>query len=133
MASFWIFTFCALGLISIQGGSEGRRFSLFVIIATSSTFISNLTLTFLVAQPLVVIIDSLLLAAVAHIAMTSKAYWPVWFCGFHTVTVASGLAGIAFPAQLPLLYTNLAGFWAVPALAAAVAGILLDRRVRLSS
>jgi len=115
-------------LIAIRGGLDGRRASLAIIFAVLATFAANWAYGFNAARPAVLLVDIFLLATVTCIGICSKFYWPIWFCGFQAISVASGMAGLIFPTQLPLLYANFSGFWALPALGAAVVGILLDRR-----
>ena len=82
------------------------------------------------SQPFVIVIDMTLLAFSICLAAKSANFWPMWFSGFHMVAVATGFARFTFPTALPTIYTNTAGFWAIPALIAAAIGVLLDRRVR---
>jgi hypothetical protein len=109
------------------------RFSGYIVAASMATWIINFNLGFEVAQPFVFIVDGVLLAVVIHTAIRSSAYWPIWFCGFQAISVATGLASFVSPGRLPLLYTNFAGFWAIPALIAVVIGITLDRRAQLAN
>ena len=125
--SFWIFLMSALAVIYGAGGNEGRRFSLAILGAVIATFAVNFALGFLKAQPIVLLVDVGLLGYVFMLANHSKAYWPIWFVGFHLIGVSSGIAYAIFSASIPELYIDTSGIWAVPALGAAAIGVMLDR------
>jgi hypothetical protein len=117
----------------MKGGNEGKRFALTIVVATLVTLCLHNALGLEFAQPWVLATDFIVLAIVGRVAMISQAHWPIWFCGFHAISVATGFARFAMPSEAPTIYTNFAGFWAIPALVAAVAGVLLDRRTDLAS
>lgn len=117
----------------MQGGSDGRRFALIIVVATVTTFGLHSAIGLEFAQPWVLVTDLIVLALIVHMAMTSDMHWPMWFCGFHAISVATGVARFSIPSEVPTIYTNFSGFWAIPALAAAVVGVLLDRRADLAS
>ena len=100
-----------------------------IFVATITTFAFHETIGLEASQPFVILVDAALLAFTTYVAVKSVYYWPLWFSGFHMIAVATGLARIAFPSSLTTLYTNTAGFWAIPALSAAVAGVYFDRRM----
>jgi uncharacterized membrane-anchored protein YitT (DUF2179 family) len=81
------------------------------------------------ANSYVLLVDCATLVFAVFLVLKSNAHWPMWFCGFHMIAVATGIAQICFPNGLPANYTDTAGFWALPALGAAVAGVLFDRKL----
>jgi hypothetical protein len=102
--------------------------ALAIIFSTISTLIVNQSVGIEKSQPFVFVIDSILLIFSFWIALNSKYYWPIWFTGFHFITVSTYIARFLFPAEVPILYTNAAGFWALPALGSAAVGAIFDRR-----
>jgi hypothetical protein len=108
---------------------------LFAFAVTAAT-IATLTLHILMgvedAQPYVLITDLGLLAFTGVIALRAESYWPMWFTGFHSIAVATGLARFTFPVSVPQIYIDAAGFWALPALGFATIGVLLDRKAKLA-
>jgi hydrogenase/urease accessory protein HupE len=117
-----------VSFIAVQGGNEGKQFALTIVLATLVTLGLHSAFGVEFAQPWVLTTDFVVLLIVGRLAFISQVHWPIWFCGFHSVSVASGFARFAIPTDVPTIYTNFAGFWAVPALIAVVVGVLLDRR-----
>ena len=76
----------------------------------------------------VFLIDLIVLFFSLYLSINSKFYWPIWFSGFHTISVASGFSRILFPSDIMLMYTNFAEIWAIPALGSAAIGCILDHR-----
>jgi hypothetical protein len=130
-ALFWLFLISAVVIIAVSGGNEGRRFLSVLVAAVIATFLANAFIGFVAAQPLILAIDIGLLIYVVALALDSRSHWPLWFAGFHMITVATGLAMLASPTGVPELYVDGAAFWALPALCAAVVGVILDRRAAL--
>ena len=117
----------ALAIVYGAGGNEGRRLSFAILGAVIATFAANFVFGFLKAQPIVLLVDAVLLGYAFILANRSKAYWPIWFVGFHLIGVSSGIAYAIFSASIPELYIDTSGIWAVPALGAAATGVMLDR------
>lgn len=128
---FWAYLISALIIVAVSGGRNGRRFSAALVVAVVCTFLANEFLGFKGAQHAVLAIDTILGAYVVALALRSASHWPLWFAGFHMITVATGLARLFSPRGIPELYVDTAGFWAFPALGAAVIGVMLDRRAGL--
>jgi hypothetical protein len=82
----------------------------------------------LAAQRYVLILDALVFLIGLKIALCSTSYWPLWFCGLLLVSVATSIASLLFPTSVPAIYVDLAGFWAIPALASAAIGVIIDGR-----
>ena len=127
--SFWFFVISTLILISSFGGGEGRRFTVVILICVCGTFFANSTLDFFRAQPIVLLIDLLLLGYAINLVRESCAYWPIWFAGFHFIGASAGIGYRLFPTSIPELYIDTSGIWAIPALGAAAIGVFLDYRV----
>lgn len=125
---FWAFLLSALGFVFAQGGLLERSFACFLLICAGVTFALNHVFGFEGAWIWVLLVDTVILAVGCWLVAKSHAHWPIWFVGFHLITVASYLAYLLFPTKVTGLYGNAAGFWALPALAAFVLGTLMDRR-----
>lgn len=130
---FWIFLFSAVTLIAVHGHELGKSAAFAIMAATVTTLTLHLLMGVENSQPLVFLTDLTLLTFVGFIAVRCDRYWPLWFAGFHSISVATSLANLAFPIVVPEIYIDKSGFWALPALGAAVVGILLDRRAELKS
>jgi hypothetical protein len=128
MLSFWPFMIAALSLIAIYGQKTERHFVVAIICAVAATFAANYWLGFSEAQPVVTTIDCALLIYAVALALKVPVHWPLWFAGFHAISVASGLANILTPQGVADIYIDKSGYWSIPALGAAVIGVLLDRR-----
>jgi hypothetical protein len=96
--------------------------------ATILTFGVHQVFGQLAAQPYVLIIDASLFAVGLKIALASNCHWPLWFCGFTLVSLATSIASLIFPTEIPALYIDLAGFWSIPTVASAAIGVVLDSR-----
>jgi hypothetical protein len=129
--SFWLFLISSLAIFFFQGERLGQAFAMTLLTTVLFTFFANAAVGTRAAYPIVVGLDLSLLVVVMILAARCSRYWPLWFAGFHSISVASGIAYLLFPAQIPEIYIDAAGFWSLPALGAAVAGVLLDRRADL--
>lgn len=129
--AYWVFLTSVIVVFVTRGGPDGRLFTFACIIASTLTYFANAQFGFNSSRFHVLAIDSALLAIVTILAMRSRSYWPMWFAGFHMIAVATRLAQFVFPASIPGIYGNTAGFWALPALGVAVFGVLLDRRAAM--
>ena len=127
-AAFWTFLAASLAFVGYSGGAEGRRIALACLTATAVTFYLNSSLGFSEARRWVLAVDGALLLVAMTTAATSSRFWPLWFAGFHTVAVASGISSQLLPGVFPRIYSDAAGFWALPALGTAVLGVARDRR-----
>jgi hypothetical protein len=131
--SFWLFLVSSLAILFLHGGGPGRTFSYVLVVAVFLTFGANSLLGTKSAYPFVFLIDLGLLVYVAVLSFNYSRFWPLWFAGFHSISVASGIAYLLFPVRIPEMYVDASGFLALPALGAVVAGVLLDRRALLEA
>lgn len=122
---------CSVGLIAHRGGRVGQQAAFAIMLAAVTTLTLHVHFGIERSQPFVLFVDCALLAYISVIAQRAASYWPIWFAGFHSVAVATGLARMIFPVSVLQIYIDASEFWALPALGAAVAGILLDRRAGL--
>lgn len=125
---FWAFLLTSCALMAAYGGIQERAFIGFVGLAVVATSSLNSIYGVSQALQLVMLIDLALLAISGWFIITTDKYWPIWFTGFHLNTIATEVASMTFPGELPGLYVNLAGVWALPALGLAAYGCLLDHR-----
>jgi hypothetical protein len=127
---FWLFLLCAYAIVWINGDREARIFVNLVLLAAILTALA-MVLTRGNAHALTVFaIDAALLAAALFFVGRSRSYWPIWFAGFQSITVASELARQLFPHQIPSLYGAMASFWAIPALLSMTVAVVRDNRLR---
>ena len=72
-------------------------------------------------------VDISLFVAMLILALNSNKFWPLWFCGFHLLTVASHFSlEIGLPESIEFIF-NFSQFWSIPAIGSAVLGTYLDR------
>lgn len=126
--AFWLFLICVIVVTVTMGGSEGRLLVITCVTASALTYVANVQLGFDFARLVVLVIDVGVFAIIIAIALRSRSYWPIWFSAFQMITVATHFAQMTIPSSIPGIYGNAAGFWALPALGAAVVGVMLDRR-----
>jgi len=74
------------------------------------------------------IVDLLVLAAFANLALYSDRYWPLWATSFHLIAVLIHLATLAQKAIGPAAYSHAQEFWAYPMLLAIAVGTYKHRR-----
>lgn len=112
----------------VYGGWEGRRTCLMLLVAALATYFGATTLKHVITLPhATIIVDSVLLAGLAHVALRTDRYWPLWICAFHMLSILSFLAW-QFAPNSPLLFKALSGVWSIPELIVLCVGPLLDLR-----
>ena len=124
---FWAFMIASYVVVLLYGGREARIFIHFVLLAALATLVAFITLSGTAYGLTVLAIDFALLAAAFYFVARARSFWPIWFAGFHLIGVATSCARWLFPHQLPEIYGNLAGFWAIPALMTMVVAVIRDR------
>ena len=126
--AFWVFLLSASLIILASGQRHERYFLAAVVVATALTFVAQSIWGGREAYRIVFAIDiALWLLALIYVAKSAR-YWPIWFAGFHSITVATELGSMIFPGAMPGLYIDAAGFWALPALGFMAIAVTLDRR-----
>jgi hypothetical protein len=112
---------------AIAGGQTGRIGAALNVGATIATLVAQKYALWDQTHIPVMLIDLLLLAAFYALAMTSRAYWPIWATGFHLITVTGHLATFIIPDFRATIYYFFNGMWAIFVQMAMVWGITLDR------
>lgn len=127
---FWTFllSVCLVGLRC--GRTLERAFLAFLVCCTLLTLALSPKLNGLGDDDALFAIDVTIFVVVLAIMHNSRAHWPIWFAGFHTIIVATGLARLLFPAEVPDVYIDAAAFWSLPSLLALVIGTVSDSRRR---
>lgn len=125
---FWAFVVASYAVVLLYGGREARIFIHFVLLAALATLVAFITLAGTEYGLAILAIDGALLVAGLYFVARTQSFWPVWFCGFHLIGVATSSARWLFPNELPEIYGNLAGFWAIPALMTMVIAVIRDRQ-----
>jgi hypothetical protein len=76
-----------------------------------------------------VLVDSGLFAALAFIALRSRAFWPMWAAGFQLCTLAGHMAAAKSSTMLPAAYADTLVIWSYAVMASLFAGTLMEGRV----
>ena len=126
--AYWMFFVLSMAFGWRLGGRDGRYFAIaFTLGSVATLLVYNFT-GIENAIKLIFAIDFLLLVAICHRALTTRHYWPIWFCAFQFACVLTSFCAIIFPVYYEGIYLNLAGFWIIPGIMAMVFGILKDRK-----
>jgi hypothetical protein len=128
--NMFLLTGCTLS--AIFGGSHERKFVGFLLASTLLTLVFLSTLGRFDAQAAIMIIDVLILLYAAYLVFQTNRYWPIWFAGFHSLTVLSDVVQWFIPSKYPDLFALFSGFWALPAVLAMAIGIIKDHRASLN-
>ena len=110
------------------GGTDERLAGMGFLIASMATWL--LDRSFASTQIPVLIIDTLLLAALTIIALRSDRFWPMWAAGFQTVAVTVHVASMTESGDHAWAYAVGLIFWSYPVLLALMAGTWLEARYR---
>jgi len=127
---FWLFMVASYGLVMLYGGREARVFIHFALLAALATLLAFMTLTADNYALSILAIDGALLIVALYFVARSQSFWPIWFAGLHMVGVATSIARLLFPNDIPQIYESLSGFWAIPALMVMVVAVIRDRSLR---
>ncbi|WP_164117431.1 hypothetical protein [Sphingorhabdus sp. Alg239-R122] len=129
---FWMLVILSCTYASFAGGRDGRRASLVILCASLLSLTGQETDSWLETQFIVMVIDLITLMAMLAIALSSKAYWPLWVAAFQVNTVATHMATLFSASFAASIYQALGGFWAIPGLLAMVIGIAMDQSSNLA-
>jgi hypothetical protein len=130
---FWLFMLATCLLAFWLGGRYERTAAMLILMSALASSVAYSNFGWINGQVFVFFIDTILLAAIFYITSKSMALWPIWFAGFHMISVATGFANLLFPTHVPEMYRMIAGFWALPAQICMALGIILDHRVDLGA
>lgn len=126
--AFWSILIGALAI----GWQAGDRRDRFAILAIGGSAVATAAADLLIggrgALALVGLVDIALLAVMVRLALITPKHWPIWFAGIHATAVLMGVAGLSFPTEQRIMLEFVSGFWAIPALAVMVIGLLADQR-----
>lgn len=126
------FLLCSCLLVLWYGKLLERAFVTLLAAFSIATLALSANVGIVEAQHVLFAMDVAILVVILAIMHRSRAYWPVWFAGFHTIIVATGLAHLLFPSSIPGIYINAASFWSLPSLLVLALGTLTDHRMRMS-
>ncbi|NJS15091.1 MAG: hypothetical protein HC788_11360 [Sphingopyxis sp.] len=132
MVPFWLFFVSSIMLIGWHGDFFARAFAAFLVCMTVLTYALNIMLGMDDAWKWVILIHVAIFLVALLGAFTSSSYWPMWFAAFQFNSVAAGLAQWVDGNEYLRLYAYTASLWAIPALCAAVIGVLRDSQLRQS-
>ncbi len=110
------------------GGWEGRRICSMFVVAALATYFGTTALKQVITLPdATIVVDAVLLVGLAHVALRTDRYWPLWICAFHMLSVLSFLAW-QFAPNSPLLFKAVSAIWSIPQLIVLCVGPILDLR-----
>lgn len=132
MILFWLFFLSAVTIVFVAGEKADQKFMILLIVAVAATFVLNIAVGWDAAQVYVTAVDTILLLVSLMLVSVTKAHWPIWFSAFQAIVVATSMAQLFFPSNVPAVYTNMLGFWFFPAVAAMVIGVILDSRAKVT-
>lgn len=125
---FWLFLLGALA-IGWQAGDRQDHKAIFAIGAAAAlTSVSHVLFAERVSVIAIWVVDLALLAIMIRYSLSTKRHWPIWFTGFHITGLLFGAAALLFPVEQRMTLLLISGFWAIPALAVMVVGLLADQR-----
>jgi hypothetical protein len=127
---FWLFLLSAVVMIFIVGGKIERQFTAMIVVSVFATYLLNANLGWDNAEVYVATIDVFALAYALSLVSVTDRYWPMWFSAFQGVALATSIAQLVSPADIPAIYTAMQSFWFFPAVGAMVVGVMLDSRAR---
>lgn len=128
--TFWTFLISSCLLVLWHGRRPERAFVAFLTCCVLLTLALYPKLGGSENENALFAIDVTILAVVLLIMHRSRAFWPIWFAGFQTIIVATGLARLLISGRVPEVYLDVAGFWSLPSLFVLVIGTVLDSRGR---
>jgi hypothetical protein len=107
---------CSLAFL--KGGTTERRVAWMAIAASVASFIVSVegkqVWSEVHSGP--ILIDFLMLAGLAVIALRTDRFWPLWATAFQLVAVSTHVAMAVSPDVVPRAYALALGFWAYPIL-----------------
>lgn len=130
---FWALMVASYVAVLLYGEREARAFIHLVLLAALATLLAFTTLPTTDYGRAILAIDGALLVVALYFVAGVRSFWPIWFAGFHLIGVATSLARWLLPNDIPEIYGNLAGFWAIPALMTMVVVVIRDHRSRGNS
>lgn len=109
----------------LAGDRHDREGVFWIAAAIIGTLLVQVKAASDIQMVLILIIDAALLFAMVSLALRSTRYWPIWFAGFHLLTVTANVALVVF-GEIDMLRL-IAAFFGTPAILSMVIGIFLDR------
>jgi hypothetical protein len=128
---FWLFLLSAVVMIFIVGRKIERQFTAMIVASVCATYLLNANLGWDDAEIYVATIDVVALVYALYLVSVTDRYWPMWFSAFQGVALATSIAQLVSPSNIPAVYTAMQSFWFFPAVGAMVVGVILDGRGRV--
>ena len=131
---FWLILACCLAATVVFGRRTERYFVLMLVAGSIATLVANRTGAEHGGRlNIITLIDWIILAVAWGLALRSDRYWPIWFAAMQTLSVLTELASWQAVGIPHVIFSNLAAFWAMPALIMQAGGTILDWRKRASA
>lgn len=125
--AFWVLLLSGGILIALSGNRPAQRFLGAIVLATLLSAATDLILPKSISAYAYLMIDTALLALALIFVIKLDSYWPIWFAGFHSITVGSEISRLIYSGPFPSIYLDVAGFWSIPAFVAMAVGVNLDK------
>ncbi|WP_448582991.1 hypothetical protein [Thermaurantiacus sp.] len=125
-----LFAALLLGTLALAWRRGGREERLAALALLCSALLSPLAQNRGFAGPeyWILLIDALLFLALGAIALTSRAFWPLWAAGFQLGALAVHLAAARVPEILPAAYAATLIIWSYPVVVAVALGTWFEGR-----
>jgi hypothetical protein len=124
--SFWALLLLCCSFAAVAGGTSGKIGAAMLILSTVTTSLIEPYSGWSQTHIPVMVIDLILLAGLYTLAMNSRAYWPIWATGFHSLTVTGHFATIVMPDFRLGIYLRFSGIWSLLVLMSMVIGVSMD-------
>lgn len=125
---FWIALGAAVIIAALVGTVRDKLFAVMLVLGALATAIVQVRFDWHSGIYALLAVDLAILIGALSFALTGKSHWPVWFAGFHAISVMAELATIAAPGYSPTVLGLASTFWVVPGWIVMTMGILLDRQ-----
>ena len=127
---FNAFLIVACGYAFWAGGAPERWTAAVFVIAAAATFVApfwDALRPFRQVEPLLLLVDVLMLAALMWVALQANRYWPLYVTALHIITIAIHGVKALQPHLVPWMYAGASGKIAYPMLVLLAIGALRHR------
>lgn len=126
---FLVALFGSIGLALSVGGREERIAAVAIMAATLGTPMVQRQ-DFVGIEAGILMVDFLLLVVLMWLALTSRAFWPLWAAGLQLGALMVHMTAGWAPHILPAAYAETLVIWSYPVLGALAAGSWFEARRR---
>lgn len=120
--TYLLLMFSCCGFALWRGGRPERISAAIILIASFATPLVENAVPYASPEYGILLVDSLALAGLLAVALSSNRYWPLFATAFHFLATIIHVLTIIDAQILPQAYANLQAFWAWPMLLALAFG-----------